>query len=309
MPQQALGREDDERQRIPLEQRRLPPQHVEVLRRGGAVHQPQVDVGGRLQEALGARARVLGALALVAVRQQEHQRRLQPPLRPARGDELVEDDLRAVDEVAVLGFPDHQVPRLLHVVAELEADRRGFGERAVVDLERGPRLRQLLQRHVLDARIGVVQHRVAVAEGAALHVLAGEADRDALGEDARQRQLFGAAPSPRCARSGLASIARFRSRPRSSFLCTVKPSGVASSDSLRSRSSSIGTPVCVLAAMPGATGVGIGGTKSSSGLSDASVCSSTVKCFFTSAVGRVLRQRAVLRPASRRRARAPWDAC
>jgi hypothetical protein len=80
------------------------------------------------------------------------------PTSTARGDELVEDDLRAVDEVAVLGFPDHEVPRLLHVVAELEADGARFGERAVVDLEGRTRLRQLLLRHVLHASHRVVQH-------------------------------------------------------------------------------------------------------------------------------------------------------
>ena len=79
MAQQALRRQHDERQRIALEQRRLAAQQVEVLRRGRAVDQPQVDVGRRLQEALGPRARVLGPLAFVAVRQQQHQRRLAAP--------------------------------------------------------------------------------------------------------------------------------------------------------------------------------------------------------------------------------------
>ena len=71
MPQQALRRQDEERQRIALQQRGLAAQQVEVLRGRRAVHEPQVDVGGRLQNALGPRARVLRALALVAVRQQE----------------------------------------------------------------------------------------------------------------------------------------------------------------------------------------------------------------------------------------------
>ncbi len=81
------------------------------------------------RNALGPRARVLGPLALVAVRQQEDERRLQPPLRAAGGDELVEDHLRAVDEVAVLRLPDHQPLGLLDVVAELEADGRVLGQR------------------------------------------------------------------------------------------------------------------------------------------------------------------------------------
>ena len=73
-----------------------------------------------------------------------------------------------------------------------------------------------------------------------------------------------------------------------------------SSASLISRSRSSGTPVCALPATPGGAGSGIGATKSSSGLSAANACSSTAKCFFTSAVGRLRRQRALLDQRVRR---------
>ena len=208
----------------------------------------------------------------------------------------------------VLGLPEHQVPRLLHVVAELEADGRRLGERAVVDLERGPRLRQLLQRHVLDARVGVVQHRVAVAERAALHVLAGEADRRALGQDAGKRQLLGAGPVHGALVRGWPSIARFRSRPRSSFLWTVNPSGVASSDSFRSRSSSIGTPVCVFAARPGAAGVGNRRHEVLLGLERRQRLLEHRVVLLQQRVHGVLGQQAVLDQRRRRRARAPSGA-
>jgi hypothetical protein len=68
--QQALGRQDDQRQRIALEERCLSPEDVEVLRRRRAVHQPKVDVGRGLEEPFGAGARVLRALAFIAVGQQ-----------------------------------------------------------------------------------------------------------------------------------------------------------------------------------------------------------------------------------------------
>ena len=106
MPQQALRRQHEQRQRIAASSSGLTAQQVEVLRGGRAVHEAQVDVGRGLQDALGSGARVFRALSFVAVRQQEHQRRLQSPLGAARRDELIEDDLRAVDEVAVLRFPD-----------------------------------------------------------------------------------------------------------------------------------------------------------------------------------------------------------
>ena len=194
MAQQALGRQHDERQRIDLEQRRLAPQQVEVLRRGRAVGDADVDVGGQLQEALGTRAGVVRALPFVRVRQQQDERRPQSPLAARRDEELVDHHLGAVDEIAVLRFPDDQPRRLLDVVAVLEPDDRVFGERAVVDLERGARLRQRLQRHVHPAVVGVVEDRVPVAERAALDVLAGQADADAVGQNRGERQLLGGRP-------------------------------------------------------------------------------------------------------------------
>ena len=93
-----------------------------------------------------------GPAPFVPVRQQQHERRPLPPLAARRHDELVDHRLRAVDEVAVLRFPDDEPRRLLHVVAVLEADRRVLRERAVVDLERRRGLRQRLQRHVHPRR-------------------------------------------------------------------------------------------------------------------------------------------------------------
>ena len=116
---------------------RLAAQQVEVLGGGGAVGDADVVLGGQLQEALQPGAGVVRALALPAVRQQQHQARDLAPLGLPRDDELVDDHLGAVDEVAVLAFPEHQRVRRLDAVAVLEAERGVFGERAVVDVERG----------------------------------------------------------------------------------------------------------------------------------------------------------------------------
>ena len=76
-----------------------------VVRVGDA----QVVLGGELQEALEPGAGVLRALPFVAVRQQQHQRRASAPTwRAPRDDELVDDHLGAVGEVAVLRLPEHQ---------------------------------------------------------------------------------------------------------------------------------------------------------------------------------------------------------
>ena len=197
MAQQALGREHDERQRVGVEQQRLTAQHVEVLGRGGAVDDAHVQIGGQLQEAFDARARVIRALAFVAVRQQQHERRSHAPLGAARHQVLVENRLRAIDEVAVLRLPQHESLRLLEVVAELEANHGQLRQRAVVDLEGRLRLGQHLQGRVAGAGDRVVQHRVTVAERAALHVFAGEANGDALGQHRRHGEFFGGGPVDR----------------------------------------------------------------------------------------------------------------
>ena len=196
-----------------VQQRRLAAQQVEELRRGRAVGDADVDVGGELQEALRPRARVVRPLPFVRVRQQQDQRRPQPPLAARRDDELVDHHLRAVDEVAVLRFPDDQPRRLLDVVAVLEADHRVLGQRAVVDLEGGLRLRQRLQRHVDASRVDVVEDRVAMAEGAALDILAGQPDADAVGQDRRVAPAPRRSPSRPCARLARRGTARASRAP------------------------------------------------------------------------------------------------
>ena len=101
--QVPLRREADQR----LARRRvdLAPQHVEVLRRGRRVDDPQVVLGAQREEALDARAGVLGALALEAVGEQQREAATLAPLVLGGDDELVDDDLRAVDEVAELRLP------------------------------------------------------------------------------------------------------------------------------------------------------------------------------------------------------------
>ena len=88
MAQQALRREDDQRLAHAAAVRaavHLAPQQVEVLRRRGAVAHLHVVLGAQREEALDARARMLRALAFVAVRQQQHQAaRLSPLLLRSR---------------------------------------------------------------------------------------------------------------------------------------------------------------------------------------------------------------------------------
>ncbi len=91
-----------------------------VARGRRRVRHPHVARGAELQKALRPGRAVLRALALVAVRQQQHEPAGLPPLGLAGGQELVDDDLRAVDEVAELGLPHRQPVRRREAVAVLE---------------------------------------------------------------------------------------------------------------------------------------------------------------------------------------------
>jgi hypothetical protein len=104
--QQALRREHD--QRPWLGQARLAAQEVEVLGGGGGVREADVALGAELDEPLDARARMLRSGALVAMREQQRQARRLTPLGLAGGDELINDHLGGVDEVAELRLPEDQ---------------------------------------------------------------------------------------------------------------------------------------------------------------------------------------------------------
>ena len=117
---------------------RLPTEQMEILRGRRAIRHPDIAFGAQREKPLETRARVLGALALVAMRQQQRQPRRLAPLREAGDQELIDHHLGAVREVAELRLPQHQRALRCDGVAVLEAETGVFGERAVVQLERSP---------------------------------------------------------------------------------------------------------------------------------------------------------------------------
>ena len=72
-------------------------------------------------DALDSGAGVFGALAFVAVREEESETGGFSPLVFGGDDELVDDDLGAVGEVAVLGFPEDEGFGGFDAVAVFEA--------------------------------------------------------------------------------------------------------------------------------------------------------------------------------------------
>ena len=106
MPQQALGRHHD--QRLAPRAQHLPAQQWKYCAGVVGLHDLDVVLGGEREEALEAGAGVLGPLPFEAVRQQQHEAAQAAPLVLGAGDELVDDHLRRVDEVAELRFPQHE---------------------------------------------------------------------------------------------------------------------------------------------------------------------------------------------------------
>ena len=166
---------------------------MEVLAGGRRVGEPDVALGGELHEALDPGARMLWPGAFVAVGQQQRQARCLPPLGLAGDDEGVDDHLRRVGEVAELRFPEHEAVGRGGRVAVLEAEAGDLRERAVVQLERRQGAGEVLDRRVLEAGLLVVEEQVAVGEGAALGVLAGQADMRALGQQRGVGERLGVA--------------------------------------------------------------------------------------------------------------------
>ena len=137
---------------------------------------------------------MLRPLALVAVRQQADEARHAQPLALARRDELVEHDLRAVGEVAELRLPHDERVGLGQRVAVLEGEHRLLRQHRVDDLEAALVGRDVLERRVAALGLLVDQHGVALREGAALAVLAGQAHREALVEQRAEGQVLGHRP-------------------------------------------------------------------------------------------------------------------
>ena len=103
MAQETLWGHDDER--LAPGTKSLSAEAVEILRGGGGIDDLQVVFGGEMEEAFEARAGMLRALALEAVREQQDQAAELLPFFLSTGDELVHDGLSRVPEITVLSFP------------------------------------------------------------------------------------------------------------------------------------------------------------------------------------------------------------
>ena len=219
MTQQRLRRHHDQRlARIVLH---LPPQRVEVLRGRRRIDDLHVAFGAEREESLQPRARMLRPLAFVAVRQQHHQAAVLAPLLFGAGDELIDDDLRAVHEVAELRFPHHETcrdrrrssrtrirgrrtPTAASRIPRSSPRRsdRCLGKGVVEDNRIGDGRRRLLarqrvQRYVSLAGDVVEDDGVPLRERAAAAVLSGQTDAEPVQQQRAERGQLGGRPVER----------------------------------------------------------------------------------------------------------------
>src|SRR6185312_13892975 len=91
---------------------------------------------------------MFGTLAFVTVRQKHDEAAHAKPLGLTRSDELIDDDLRAVGEVAKLRFPERERLGLGRRIAVFEPEHRFFRQQGVDDLEARLTFAHMLQRVV-----------------------------------------------------------------------------------------------------------------------------------------------------------------
>ena len=190
--EQRLRRHDHQRlAEIPPQ---LAPQHMEIVCRRGAVHDLHVVLGAELQIALEAGRGMFRSLPLISVREQQHQRVHAKPFRLAGGNELVDDDLRAVREITELRLPHHQRVRLDLRESVFESHDGSFRQRRVDDLENGLfRIEMGKRRVTLLIRL-VDKNGMALAEGSAAGILSRKTHRITLEEKRSEGKMLGRRP-------------------------------------------------------------------------------------------------------------------
>jgi hypothetical protein len=196
VPEQRLGRHDH--QRLAEIAQHLAPQDVEVIGRRRAVRDLHIVLGAKLQIALGTGGGMLGTLAFISVGEQHHEPRCAQPLGLARGDELVDDHLRAVREVPELRLPENERPRVGDRIAIFETEHAELAERRIANLEAAAL--DMGQRDIFAGGLLINPDGMALAERAAAAVLARQADGIALLHQGAKGERLGGRPVEAVAR-------------------------------------------------------------------------------------------------------------
>ena len=123
---------------------------------------------------------MLGPLSFVAVRQEHGQTAEPSPLGLARGNELVDDDLRTIDEIAELRLPNNQIIGTGGRKPVFEAHHGFLRQHRIDDGKARLSVANVLQRDVAPSACLIVQYRMSVEKSAAPGVLARYANRVAF---------------------------------------------------------------------------------------------------------------------------------
>src|SRR6185503_14627643 len=130
----------------------------------------QIVLSAELEVALEPRRAVLGPLPFEAMRQQENQAASAQPLGLARRDKLIDDDLRAVGEIAELRLPQHEAFRVGERVTILETENPELRKGTIANLETATL--DGGKRDIFVAALLIDPNRMALTESAAPAVLA-----------------------------------------------------------------------------------------------------------------------------------------
>ncbi len=123
--EEAFGGHDDERFDDFAEG--LASEKVEVVGGSGGVGDGHIVLGAELKKSFETSAGVFGALAVVAVREEESQAGSSAPFRFGGGDVLIDLGLGAVGKIPELSFPKDEHIWAVEGVAVIEAKNGGFG--------------------------------------------------------------------------------------------------------------------------------------------------------------------------------------
>ena len=103
MTQQTFRRHDHKRLAPGADS--LPPQAMKILSGSRWINDLHIVFGAEMQKSFEARAGMFGALAFEAMRQKQHKAAEAFPFVFGAGDELIDDRLGGIPEIAELRFP------------------------------------------------------------------------------------------------------------------------------------------------------------------------------------------------------------
>ena len=144
---------------------------MEDLCRSRRIDNLNVVFGRQLQKTFEPRARMLGACTFESVRQQHHQAAQPVPFVFGTDNELVDDHLSDIGEIAELSFPTDQSVGGIQTVSVFVTEHSRFAQTTVVDFDRSLIRGEMSERHVRSIIFDIVKNGVTMTESSTFRVL------------------------------------------------------------------------------------------------------------------------------------------